>query len=226
MKRWIVSAISITAALVLLSGCVSASAGGAVAGSSASTAAEAQSPTPTPTVAPTNVPADPSTWIVDYDSVAGVTVGQSLKALASAASLKPITDTIDCPPGYTGRAADGSLADISLMYPEARGSAIADPPFTMALISTNSAPDAVVASSPSTAAGIRLGSSEADLLAAYPAIQKTISKYDDSMGFTTYAAGPVDGRYLTFQVGPSASGSRTVRTIQSSRLSIVIDVCD
>ncbi|HEY2556160.1 MAG TPA: hypothetical protein VGI08_03570, partial [Diaminobutyricibacter sp.] len=100
------------------------------------------------------------------------------------------------------------------------------PPFTYASFVTWTAADAPIASSPSTPTGIRLGSSESDLLAAYPAIKLSHSKYEENMGWTTYAVGPVGGRYLVFLVRTSPAGSRTVVAIQSSPFPGFFDVCD
>jgi hypothetical protein len=166
---------------------------------------------------------------VDYEQIGGVRLGHSAGSLAQAAGLPPVTDTTDCPPGYSSGSPAGtatSSVGIMVMELESRGEAIPDPTFTYASIWTNVPADAILDASPSTPAGIRLGSTESDLLAAYPGIQKTHSKYDDSMGYTTYAAGPVEDRFMVFQVAASASGSRSVLRIQSSTMAYVTDVCD
>jgi hypothetical protein len=79
--------------------------------------------------------------------------------------------------------------------------------------------------SPSTVAGIRLGSSESALVAAYPGIRRTPSTGGGSTG-ATYVAGPVGGRYLVFQIAVSASGARTVTIIQSSPAASLTDTCE
>ncbi|MDN4612955.1 hypothetical protein P5G50_00705 [Leifsonia sp. F6_8S_P_1B] len=45
-------------------------------------------------------------------------------------------------------------------------------------------------------------------------------------GSATYFLGPVDGRYLVFQVAPNASGARTVEQIATSDKPSIIDYCD
>jgi hypothetical protein len=190
-------------------------------------------PDPTPTViesatpAPTQNPADPSTWILRFDRVADVRLGQSLAALASAADLVPVDDTVDCPPGYwtAGDAPPGAI-EISVMQEESRGTAVPDPTFSYARFAVREPSETVVPSSPSTDTGIRIGSTESALLAAYPSIQKTESRYDASMGYTTYADGPSRGRYLVFQVAAAPSGARTVIGMLSTSMNDVIDVCD
>lgn len=195
------------------------------------TSAVEPSATPAPTLTPTSdqVPSDPSTWVVDYDRVADVEVGQSLATLAAAAGITANNDSENCPPGYVkdpGFEAPAGAVVITLMELEARGQVVPDPTFTYASFWSRDIPTDVSPESPSTAAGIRIGSTEADLLAAYPEIVTTVSKYDENMGYTTYAAGPVEGRYLVFQVATAESGARTVFRIQSSTLDVVTDVCD
>ncbi|SEI12192.1 MULTISPECIES: hypothetical protein [unclassified Leifsonia] len=195
------------------------------------TASETPTPTPTPTPEPTVAvpsedPTDPSTWVLGFDQVAGVHVGQSVSAVAAAAGLVPVDDTVDCPPGFWNVTGADTVVGISLLEAEKRGSAVPDPTLTYAAFSLRDPSEQVVAASPSTAAGIRLGSPESDLLSAYPDIQKTHSKYDETMGYTTYAVGPESGRYLVFQVAATPSGARTVIRMQSSTDDGVVDLCD
>ena len=216
--------------LVLLTGCTPATPSAMPTDSAAPVSAPSSTaaPTPTPTVSPSaaQVASDPSTWIVDYDQVAGVHVGDSIAALARAAGLPAVTDTVDCPPGYGTEGAVQNKLSTALLDADARGHAVDDPPLTVAVFGITPVPDAVVAASPSTLAGIRLGSTEAQLLTAYPDIRKTHSRYDDNVGYSTYAVGPVDGRYLVFQVGTSGSGARVVTTIASAPVDSVISYCD
>jgi len=184
-------------------------------------------PTPKPSPTPTQNPADPSTWILSFDEVGGIQVGQSPSALATAAGLVPVEDTFDCPPGYwTKPDPAGTDLTVTLMQDDARGTALPDPKLTYASFRILKPQESVVPTSPSTPAGIRIGSTEAALLAAYPSIQKTVSKYDDSAGLTTYAVGPSSGRYLVFQVGVTSTGARTIVDMLSTTRNIVIDVCD
>ena len=215
--------VGFVACAALLSGCAPEP------GPASTSSVAAPSATPTPTPTSDQVLSDPSTWVVDYDRVADVEVGQSLATLAAAADITANNDSENCPPGYVkdpGFDAPAGAVGISPMELEARGQVVPDPAFTYASIWTGIMPIEVSPESPSTAAGIRIGSSEADLLAAYPGIATTLSKYDENMGYTTYAAGPAEGRYLVFQVGTAESGARTVFRIQSSTLDVVTDVCD
>lgn len=217
--------LGFVACAALLTGCAPGTSPGPTSSAAEPTA------TPSPTLTPTSdqVPSDPSTWVVDYDRVADVEVGQSLATLAAAAGLTANNDSENCPPGYVkdpGFDAPAGAVGISLMELEARGQVVPDPAFTYASFGSRVIPTEVSPESPSTAAGIRIGSSEADLLAAYPGIATTLSRYDETMGFTTYAAGPVEGRYLVFQVGTAESGARTVFSVRSSTLDVVTDVCD
>lgn len=197
------------------------------------------SPTPTPSAAPATPtpapetipdPLDPGTWVVDYDSVADLALGDPLTPWGSAAGLQPNPSPIDCPSGfYTIPDFEAKTPEVSmaLVQLDARAVPVADPVFSYAQFSVRfGAADGPLSSSPSTPAGIRLGSSEEDLLAAYPDIVMTTSKYDDTTGSTTYAEGPVDGRYLVFRVGTSESGQRTVTWIQTSTFDAVVDICD
>jgi hypothetical protein len=231
MSRSIVFLAVASSALLLLAGCASGTVGENPTPSTVSQDEGAASPAPTATATPqgAQIPADASTWIVDYEQIGGVRLGESAGSLAQAAGLPPVTDTTDCPPGYSNGPTPGttnSSFGITVMELDSRGEAIPDPTFTYASVWTNVPSDAILDSSPSTPTGIRLGSTESDLLAAYPRIQKTHSKYDESMGYTTYAAGPVGDRFMVFQVAASASGSRSVFRIQSSSTPYFADVCD
>src|SRR3954471_4066732 len=102
MKSRTVAGAAWIAVVFLLGGC--ASAPPAVPESPGTTVTQVPTPTAiesaTPAPTPTQNPADPSTWILGFDRVADVRVGHSLAALASAADLVPVEDTVDCPPGY------------------------------------------------------------------------------------------------------------------------------
>src|SRR5947209_2827820 len=116
MKPRTVSGAASIAVVMLLGGC--ASAAPAVPANPSMTVT--QDPTPTAiesaSPAPTQNSADPSTWILGFDRVADVRVGQSLAALASAADLVPVQDTVDCPPGYwTAQGAPPAAVSVSLM---------------------------------------------------------------------------------------------------------------
>ncbi|WP_157079085.1 hypothetical protein [Herbiconiux solani] len=200
------------------------------------------SPTPTPTptaeplppapvtpAAPVVDPLDPGTWVVDYGQVGSLKVGDPIAPFAEAAGLEPNPSPIDCPSGYyrIGTFDENSLdVSMALTQADARTDPVDDPMLTFARFSTRGVASSPLAGSPVTAAGIRLGSSEAELLAAYPDLQVGRSKYDDTQGYTTYTSGPVDGRYLVFQVTSSPDGTRNVRLMQTSTVDFAYDICD
>lgn len=201
----------------------------------APTTSPTSTPSSTPTVpapapAPVVDPLDPGTWIVDYKSVGGLALGDPIAPFGTAAGLQPNPSPIDCPSGFYKVANfDEESFDVSvvLVQLDARVTPVDDPVLTYAVFSTRfAAPDGPLPDSPSTLAGIRIGSSEEELLTAYPDIVTTTSRYDDTMGFTTYAEGPLDGRYLVFRVGTSDSGLRTVKLLQTSTIDVAIDICD
>lgn len=200
------------------------------------TATPSSTPTPTPTPttpapAPEPVvdPLDTGTWILDYDRAGDLAVGDPIVPFAIAAGLEPNPSPRDCPSGYyqIGSFDEGNLdINVALVQLDAKVVPIDDPLLTHAEFSTRTIPEAPLADSPSTPAGIRIGSSEQDLLAAYPGIVMTFSRYDDTIGAATYAAGPLDGRYLVFQVGTSPGGARNVFRMESSVNDTTFDICD
>lgn len=232
MRRPIRAALLAGSVLALLSGCA-APGGAADAGTPAATptptAAATSTPIATPTPTPTaqiDDPADSGTWVIGFDTAAGIPVGGSIAAFARAAGLERVDDTVDCPPGFwSPRSFDGTLR-VSLLAAESRGTDVPDPVLSYANAHIEAAGDGPVAGSPSTPEGIRLGSTEEQLLAAYPGIVKGSSRYDDVMGYTTYVFGPEAGRYLVFQTATAASGAHVVVTLQSSTWKSVFDVCD
>ena len=248
-RRRVLGVLAAVVSVVLVGGAGAALALGVIPGVGApapvATASATPAPGPTATMEPPPVvepapapvtpepvavdPLDPGTWTIGYDEVAGLRLGDSLASFASAAGLVPVDSPIDCPDGYytVPNFEEGSLiVDVYLAELEADGTDVPDPVFSLATVSTPGVADAPLEGSPSTPEGIRLGSSEAELLAAYPGIVVTHSRYDEQEGFTTYVSGPVDGRYLVFQVGTSEAGTKAVRLIRSSTQDSVIDVCD
>jgi hypothetical protein len=195
-----------------------------------------ETPTPTPTpapsatsAAPVQIASDPSTWIIGYDQIGGVHVGEPVGALAQAAGIPSTADGIGCAPGYVRNPslpAAGGVVGIELVQLEPGPNDRSDPVLDFASIMTAGTPDGVIESSPRTEAGIRLGSTEAELLAAYPDIQRWPTKYDSPGGLTTYLEGPPDGRHLVFAVNTSDNGARTVIIISSTTSQTLIDACD
>jgi len=216
---------------VALSGCSSTEAGTA---SPPPTAIATPSPTPTTSETPAaaiNVPTQPGTWLIDFDSFAGVRVGDAIAPFAQSAGLAPQEDTVDCPPGFSfTHPIDGEQDNVlsaSFMEAESRGTANPSPTLTLGMVVSRHSSGNVQPDSPRTAAGIQVGSTEAALLSAYPDLQKGMSKYDESVGARTYFLGPQNGRYLVFNVRPTPDGSATtVNTIQTSSYPSIVDVCD
>lgn len=202
------------------------------------TATPSSTPTPTPTLTPTQAlppepvvdPLDTGTWIIDYDQAGDLAVGDSIAPFATAAGFEPNPSPGDCPSGYyRGIGADDEQSldvTVSLVQLDAKAPPVDDPLLTLARFSTRTVPEAPLPSSPTTPTGIRIGSTEDELLAAYPGISTTVARYDDFWGYSTYVSGPIDGRYLVFQVGTSDSGSRTVRLIETSPVGTTFDICD
>ena len=220
-------------AVIALAGCASPQAGptATATASSAPTATATATSAPTPTALAGNVPTDQGSWIIDFDTLAGVRVGQPIAPFAQAAGLVRQQDTVDCPPGFSSTTpVDGepdNQLSVSFLQAESRGTDVADPTLTLGMVFARTSPDAVQPGSPATTAGIRVGSTEAALLAAYPNVKKGSSKYDESSGSRTYFLGPQGGRYLVFNVRPTPDGSGvTVNTIQTSTYNSIIDVCD
>lgn len=237
--RFVAAAAVLAVTAVALAGCAPA-AGSAQPGThqtpqpsaSATPAASMATATPsgTPSADPANAPSDPGSWIIDFGSMGGVRVGEPIAPFAGEAALQPVEDTVDCPAGFTNAGGIfGSTTDsvgLSFLDVPTRGTGSPDPVLTLGSATTATPPDAVLEDTPATEAGIRLGATEEALRAAYPDLQTGHSKYDEPGGSATYFLGPVDGRYLVFQVAPTASGARTVEHIATSDRPSIIDYCD
>lgn len=156
-------------------------------------ATAAPTPTPTPSAVPTttvNDPADPSTWVITQDAVGPIVVGQA----GPAESATPAFVAEPCQgtgttwftrQGKTGlvtQAPDGVVALVGVVGDD-------------------------LASSPRTAAGIGVGSTEDEFLATYPdAVAKDLD--NGNYGSTwTVAVGP---GHIAFNV---PAGGSTVQTI-------------
>lgn len=158
-----------------------------------STLTQAPTPTPTPTdgtATAVNDPADPSTWVITQDAVGPIVVGQAGPAESATPAFvaEPCSGTGTTwftRQGKTGlvtQAPDGVVALVGVVGDD-------------------------LASSPRTAAGIGVGSTEDEFLATYPdAVPKDLD--NGNYGSTwTVAVGP--GR-IAFNV---PAGGSTVQTI-------------
>ncbi len=150
-------------------------------------------PTATPTAAPTQPPAaenpaDPSTWLIDFDRIGPITPGRPFADVKAQLSDFPdLTDPICLPFSlYLG------LPDRTVLRMiDDTGNKTAD---TIELLG---GPGNVVALSPKTAEGIGLGSTSDMLLAAYPGISGTTSL--NGM-VTQYRLLDSEGRRIVFKV--------------------------
>lgn len=142
-------------------------------------------PTSTPTPEPVQDPADPATWIIGFDRVGAATLGAPYSAQADAfPGFKDVTDSICLSeqriylaPSRLGfalvAASDGSGRTAAIEFGD-YGTEIDNR-----------------STSPKTSAGIGIGSTRAELLAAYPDIQKTgaYSETTTYYGLTNGAGG-------------------------------------
>ncbi|MDO9395906.1 MAG: hypothetical protein Q7T71_05135 [Herbiconiux sp.] len=131
-----------------------------------STPDPAASATPTPDAGPAYDPADPATWTIDFTGIGPVILGRPLGELPTVVPFS----TDSCRPGVylwpeIGLVASGSATD------EAG-------PVTLALVSTRDD-----GPTPSTEAGIHIGSTIAELQAAYPELASQ-ARFDDSLQYS------------------------------------------
>lgn len=168
-------------------------------------------PSPTPTVAPS--PAaysvdDPGTWIIDYAGIGPFAVGSTLAQVqsevpASADTCRPGVDTYSF--GGLGLTAVSGIEETDP----------AAPIVVVRLLGLDgfdpSAPQ------PHTESGIALGSTVAELQAAYPELES----YEGTQGATTYRI-LADGRSINFE--DSGTGELTIISVSSS-LGVASEYC-
>jgi hypothetical protein len=185
----------------------------------------------TPSVAPTTPPSppmadpsDPSVWLIDFDGVGPATLGRSFEEQRQ--TLPGFDDTTDslCVDSYLRLQAPSGLPLLFVGSEEQSGATAA-----IELSSTGSTVTDLRQASPKTAAGIGLGSSEQELLAAYPGIEQT-GGYIDPEAFPYYGLTDGNGGWIVFgiidhvvdriQVANEADlpiGNRSVKTLPGER---------
>ena len=183
--------------------------------------------TPAPTAppaapAPEDDPSDPRTWVIGFDGVGPVKLGTSLEEQRQLLpTLEDVTDPL-CVPGYLDLVAPSGFT-LRIVAGQNQ------PTTTAAITFGNGSPIADDrASSPTTAEGIGIDSTRADLLATYPDIEKTgqyqsddypyYGMTDGSGGWIVFAL--IDDQVSTIQVANESVlplENRTVMTIPSER---------
>ncbi|AWB94609.1 hypothetical protein DCE93_02125 [Agromyces badenianii] len=174
------------ASLTVLGFAGCASPGGAV--TNAPTTAASQSPTPSPT--PTAVAADPddvSTWVITTDGIGPIERGAPYQEVVAGL---PAFETSEWCPWVVELSTEGA-ASLLLTHPEG-GDEVAS-----VWVMGRADEAGVVPASPTTEAGIRLGSALDELTAAYPGLQQVNQTAADSFG---YAVGDDTEGYVDFVV--------------------------
>ncbi|NQX11865.1 hypothetical protein HQQ80_09540 [Microbacteriaceae bacterium VKM Ac-2855] len=176
----------------------------------APTPSPTSTPVPTPTIEPTPIivapaptptldPSDPDTWTIDFDGVGPVSFGGSIAETATVLQATPYalsgTSADECPARFF--VTDGSVYGEMVLAPDPTA-ANADVIGTIGLnLNQGSA-----VTGPRTRAGIGMGSSLAEMLAAYPDIERTGS-YGDGVDYFAVSNGA--GVYITFAVYTDSS---------------------
>ena len=154
-------AIAALLLLTALSGCASTAPDAAPDVASTSAASTASSPTATPT--PAADPADPSTWLVDASGIGPILIGSELTASTSDLTGYTADDPAQCPNPEMRVFSSPTLPTLWI------GVSSSSPTTIVSVSVGGDLTDATrEASSPKTANGIAIGSTEADVVAAYP----------------------------------------------------------
>ena len=157
------------------------------------------SPTPTPTPTPTPDFSDPAAWVVGYGSVGPLVVGGSLAAAEPYFGTLAFSRQEPCPWFVI---LENSELTIWVMTSQADDDLI-----EQVVLGDSGAPDPAEVQL-RTAAGLSVGSSLADVVAAYPDIVESQGKYSRIFSTTDGS-----GNYINFSVNDSdVVGSVVVRT--------------
>jgi len=185
-------ALGAVAVLIACTACTSNDPSATPTPTSAATTTAPPAPSSTPTAEPLDL-ADPSSWTIDFSGVGPLTRGGSIAA--ERASMTAFVDESN-PEVCAIVTFDGIDEDV----PDISSVSAADPDIsTDLLLSGENTPDLFAAGSPTTEAGIGIGSTEAALNAAYPALQAQPGPGADSVHYTL-----TDGTgYIHFTVYPT-----------------------
>ena len=168
--------------------------------SSAPSPVPTQAPTPTPTTTPTPTPtpttdlAAPETWIVSANTGGPLVRGESMQEAGDALTSAYTVGDAGCAVGlYSSKTSRGAV----VLRPDESGTTVGSIEFTSSDDSTTP--------SPRTPEGIGLGSTEDEILAAYPNIQPP-----QPDRYPWYSLQQPDGSWIDFLV---STGSRQVLSI-------------
>jgi hypothetical protein len=147
-----------------------------------------------PPASPSADPNDPATWLIDFDGVGPAVLGRSFEEQRQ--TLPGFDDTTDslCVDSHLRLQAPSGLPLLFVGSAEQ-----ADRTAAVELSSTGSTAPDLRQASPKTAAGIGLGSSDEELLAAYPGIEKT-GGYVDPEEFPYYGLTDGNGGWIVFGI--------------------------
>ena len=187
-KRGTVAALAI--GVLLLSGCASETAGASTPAPTEAATATGNSATPTPTATPTVAALnleDPSSWLIDFTAVGPLALGDRLSdELPSMSAFSTVVQEA-CP----WETAFDKPDFPSIWIPDPSATGVVE---QIVLQKWGSA-GTVAPNSPQTSAGIGIGSTQAELTAAYPSITQVEGLY------APYYALPDDsGNWINFAV--------------------------
>jgi hypothetical protein len=178
---------SAVAAAALLTGCAASP-----APSPTATTEPTAAPTPTPSATPAVDPADPGTWLIDATGVGPVEFGAPAETEAAdlTAAYTDVTDAAACSVLMFDSAGSPSI----WLSPDPGGA------INAILVTGETAEGSVYAGSPRTEEGIGVGSTRAELIAAYPELADTVQ---DDVGYEEYSLAENAGTWIHFEVEPN-----------------------